>query len=138
MPRTKPTSRPASKRSRRKKEVAPVVGVVSLSLASGVAVAGTPGTVVDSTGPKIPWGPQLTLSEEEISDVSLGRFFVFDKENVGETRAGQQHARGCGCRGCGCRGCRSCRVHFRGCGGCGGCGCGGCGCCWTWGYCRIC
>jgi hypothetical protein len=61
------------------------------------------------------------LSEEEISDVSLGTFYVFDKENAG--KSGEQYAqRGCG----GCRGCRGCR------------GCGGCGCCISQGSCRIC
>ncbi len=75
-------------------------------------------------------GPGMTLNEEEISDVSLGTFYVFDKENAGAAR-GQFAQRGCG----GCRGCRGCR---RGCGG-GGCGgCGGCGCCLSWGSCRIC
>src|SRR6266446_4275315 len=84
--------------------------------------------------------PQITLSEEEIADVSLGTFYVFDKENAGTPRLGEKFARGCGrgCggRGCGCRGCgRGCRC---GGGGCGGCGCGGCGCCLSWGVCRIC
>src|ERR1700757_3058413 len=60
----------------------------------------------------------VTLGEEEIGDVSLATFHLFDKEHSGS--ALQQMAWGCrcgGCRGCGWRGCR--------CGGCGGCG----GCC---------
>ena len=82
-------------------------------------------------------GSGIALSEEEISDVSLGTFYVFDKENAGASKLGEQYARGC--RGCGgCRGCRGCRGCARGCGG-GGCGgCGGCGCCLSWGSCRIC
>jgi hypothetical protein len=83
----------------------------------------------------------FTLGEEEIADVSLATFHLFDKENLG---GGVQLARGCGCggcrgcgggRGCGGRGCRGCR----GCGGCGGgWGWGGCGgsCCISWGACR--
>jgi hypothetical protein len=75
----------------------------------------------------------FTLGEEEIADVSLATFHLFDKENVGSNV--QVAWRGCGgcrgCRGCGCRGCR-----------CGGCGCGGgCGfggCCLSWGACRLC
>ena len=63
----------------------------------------------------------ITLGEEEISDVNLGTFYVFDKENV-EFGAPVQLARR-GCRGC-ARACRGCAVR-RGCGGCGG---GGCGC----------
>src|SRR5262249_17673390 len=110
-----------------------VVGV-SLSLAGGASAAtAVPAAEVPSwdTSP-----PQITLSEEEIADVSLGTFYVFDKENAGTPRLGGRVARGCGpfggwrCgRGCGCR-CGGC--------GCGGCGCGGCGCCLSWGVCRIC
>jgi len=67
------------------------------------------------------------LNEEEMADVSLATFHLFDKEH-GNTAGFQQVAWvGCrGCRGCGWRGCR--------CGGCGGCG----GCCRNWGRCRWC
>jgi hypothetical protein len=129
----------ASKR-KHPKEAVPVLGVVgvSLSLAGGASAAtAVPAADIPSwdTSP-----PQITLSEEEIADVSLGTFYVFDKENAGTPRLGEKFARGCGrgCggRGCGCRGCgRGCRC---GGGGCGGCGCGGCGCCLSWGVCRIC
>jgi hypothetical protein len=103
---------------------------------------------------------RLTLAEEELSDVSLATFFVFDKENVLPPSA--QQARGCGrcaaggrvggCRmgmGGGCRcagvgvGCRcgvgGCRCGVGGCrcGGCGGCG-GGCEHCIGIGGIRIC
>ena len=44
---------------------------------------------------------QITLSEEEIADVSLGTFYVFDKEHAG-TPVGERFAQRCGgCRGCG-------------------------------------
>ena len=98
MPNTKSTS----KRKRRKEGV-PIVGVVgALSLAgsapalAAVATSDVPGR--DSAP------PQITLSEEEIADVSLGTFFVFDKERAGTPRYGPELARG-GCRGCG--GCRA-------------------------------
>ena len=123
---------PKKKRNRRK-EVMPTLGLVgvSLSLASGASAAGVVGPESDIPFKDTATGPGITLSEEEISDVSLGTFYVFDKENAGTARAGEQVARGCG----GCRGCRGCR----GCGrGCGGGGCGGCGCCLSWGSCRIC
>ena len=58
---------------------------------------------------------RFVLGEEEMADVSLATFHLFDKE--GGTAGLQQVAWGCrcgGCRGCGWRGCR--------CGGCGGCG----------------
>ena len=124
-------------KQKRRKEVVPALGVVgvSLSLASGASAA-TAGSVTDMPSKDTATGPGFALSEEEISDVSLGTFFVFDKENAGASRLGEQVARGC--RGCGgCRGCRGCRGCARGCGG--GCGgCGGCGCCLSWGSCRIC
>ena len=110
-------------------------GMPSASLASPPA-----GSVADilwqNTAPfQIPF-----LDEEEIADVSLATFYLFDKENTGSLRGMVQQARGCGGgRGCGGRGCGG-----RGCRGCGGrgCGCAGCagcaGCCISWGYCRIC
>jgi hypothetical protein len=49
---------------------------------------------------------QLTLHEEEVSDVSLATFHVFDKENVGTHRPGMRVA--FGCAGCGCAGCGGC------------------------------
>jgi hypothetical protein len=128
--------KPASKR--KIKEAVPVVGMVgvSLSLAGGASAAPA---VPAADSPS--WGqspPQITLSEEEVVDVSLGTFYVFDKEHAGTPRLGEKFARACGgCgRGCGgCRGCRGCAV--RGCGGCGCGGCGGCGCCISWGACRL-
>src|SRR6187200_3001947 len=73
-------------------------------------------------------GMMITLGEEEISDVSLATFQLFDDEE--NALSGVQLARGCGgCRGCGggcaARGCGG----FRGCGGCRGCaGCRACRC----------
>jgi hypothetical protein len=138
MPRTKQVSKRATR-----KEVVPVMGAVGVSLLAGSASAATAVPPTDT-----PWrdtaSPRITLGEEEIADVSLGTFYVFDKENAGTPRLGEQYARGCG--GCGCRGCGGCR-GCRGCGrGCGGCGCGGCGgcggcacgCCLSWGACRWC
>src|SRR5262245_39321876 len=128
----------ASKRKARK-EAVPVVGMVgvSLSLAGGASAApAVPAADMPS------WGqspPQITLSEEEVVDVSLGTFYVFEKEDAGTPRLGERVARACGgCgRGCGCGGCRGCRgCAVRGCGGCGCGGCGGGGCCISWGACR--
>jgi hypothetical protein len=46
-------------------------------------------------------GHEITLGEEEISDVSLATFYVFDKENPGTSRPDVQLARGGrgGCHG---------------------------------------
>jgi hypothetical protein len=142
-----------SKRKRRRIAL-PLLGAAGMSLAmtgGASAIAPTANVSSQDTGPR----PVITLGEEEISDVSLGTFYVFDKENEPELGQGLQLAArggcGCGCaargcggcaargcggcaaRGCAIRGCRGCAV-VRGCGGCGGCGCGGCGCGgWGWG-----
>ena len=111
-------SKQASKRKGRRKTL-PVFGAagVSLAFAGGAsATAPTEHTPPQDTAPR----PVITLGEEEISDVNLGTFYVFDKENVEFGERVQLARRGCG--GCGCRGCAA-----RGCRGCGGCGgCRGC------------
>ena len=137
----------ASKRMRRSTAL-PVLGAagLSLSLASGAsAVPGMPAAHMPT--PNTGDGNQVTLGEEEISDVSLATFYVFDKEDYGASGSSVQLVRhGCGgCHGCGghghgCgHGCGGCR---HGCGGCGhGCGhgCGGCGCfSFWWGGCGGC
>jgi hypothetical protein len=125
----------ASKRKSRACAV-PLLGAagLSLSLASGAPAA--------TVGPA---AHEITLGEEEISDVSLATFYIFDKENVGTSWPGIRLAKGCGgCGGCGHGG--GCGGHggFGGCaghgfGGCAGrgrgCGCGGfggCGGCGGW------
>src|SRR6478736_1317448 len=122
----------ASKRKSRACAV-PLLGAagLSLSLASGSAATEVPAT--DTPTQNTAASHEMTFGEEEIADVSLATFYVFDKENVGTSEPGVQLAYWRGCRGCH-RGCR--------CGGCGGCvtvwwgGCGGCGCggCWGWRY----
>jgi hypothetical protein len=122
----------ASKRNRRSKAV-PVLGAagLSLSLASG-ASASTGGMAADIPPQNLSPNHEIFLGEEEISDVSLSTFYVFDKENAAQPQLGQQVAWGCRCGGCRCGGCR---CGWRGCWGCGGCG-GGC--CASWGVCRWC
>jgi hypothetical protein len=125
----------ASKRKARK-EAVPVVGVVgvSLSLAGGASAATAVPAADTPSRDTVP--PQITLSEEEIADVSLGTFFVFDKESAGTPYIGEKVAQRCG--GCGgCRGCRGCARGCRACASCGGCGGCSCGCCISWGACRF-
>ena len=86
---------------------------LSLTLASG-ASATTEAPVKDVLAHNGGVSREITLSEEEISDVSLATFYVFDKENAGAFRPGVRLAMGAG----GCAGCA---------------GCGGCG-CWTGTY----
>ena len=126
-----------SKRKSLKKAV-PVAGLagLSLSLVGGATTAiGGPAAnmPMQATAPS----HEIILGEEEISDVSLATFYVFDKETAELARPELQLvAGGCGGHGgCGGRGGggRGCGLH--GCGCCGGCGCG---CCVSWGGCGPC
>jgi hypothetical protein len=152
-------------RGQRLKKTAPMVGLAGLSLVGGATTAiGGPAANMP-TQATVP-SHEITLGEEEISDVSLATFYVFDKEHATAQpdlllAAGGCGGRGCGGRGGGCGGrgggCggRACGVGgcgggCRGCGvgGCGGRGCGiggcgcwggcGCGCCLSWGGCGLC
>jgi len=165
----------ASKGKRPSKAVS-VLGIAGVSLAASTGgspadipsaslAAPTVGSVADILWQNRAPFQVATFDEEEISDVSLATFYLFDKQNLGNSWSGTQLAAfrsGCGCghgcggcggRGCGGRGCRGgfggcrggfggCRGGFGGCGGgwggCGGCGCGwggSGGCCWSWGGC---
>jgi hypothetical protein len=118
-----------SKRKRAKTSL-PVLGAAGVSLAvAGGASATAPiaNVPAQDTGSR----PVITLGEEEISDVNLATFYVFDKEDARISQAGVQTAQWA-CRGC--RGCRACR-GWRACRACGGCGCG---CCASRGACRWC
>jgi hypothetical protein len=142
----------ASKRKRRSKAV-PALGAAGLLSLAGGASAQTIGAAADIPTRHVEPSHELTLSEEEVSDVSLATFYVFDKENGALSSPGVQLVRG-GCGGCGGRGCGGCGGRgcggcggrgcgcVRGCGGCGGCGCAGWwwggGCCLSWGACRLC
>jgi hypothetical protein len=143
-----PGVKQASKRKRVTKAV-PALGAAGLtfSLVGGASAAVAPANNESQTTKYSP-NHQLTLGEEEMADVSLATFYVFDKEAAEAARNGVQLARGCGCGGHGCGGCRGCGGRGcggRGCGcGFGGCGCGGgffwggCSCCASWGACRWC
>ena len=114
----------------------PVLGAAGLLSLAGGASAATSGAQADLPMQKTAPNHEIILGEEELSDVSLSTFYVFDKETAKAQLGDKVAWRGCG--GCRCGGCRcgvGCRCGWRGCG---GCGCGGCGCCWQWGRCRIC
>jgi hypothetical protein len=129
MPRVKQ----AAKRARRT-NAATVTALGAAGLAVSLAGSASASTIPTADVPQsdnISPNQRFVLGEEEMADVSLATFHLFDKENAGSNvqLAVVVVRRGCG----GCRGCRGCRV-VRGCGGCGGCG----GCCARWGRCRIC
>jgi hypothetical protein len=138
----------------KRKRLTKAVGVPALGAAGlGLSLAGSASASALPTA-DVPQYPNATpnqrfvLGEEEMADVSLATFHLFDRENgtggftqVARGGCGGCHGcgggggcrgcgggRGCGCRGCGCGGC--------GCGGWGGCGFGGC--CLSWGVCRLC
>jgi len=143
----------ASKQKRTTKATAvTVLGATTglgFSLLGSASASTMPATdIAQSDNP--PPNQRFVLSEEEMADVSLATFHLFDKENFG---GGMQVAyRGCGGRGCAARGCRGCAA--RGCRGCAVRACRGCAvracavgcavgcasgsCCASWGYCRVC
>ncbi len=132
---------------RRRKTALPAIGIagLSLSLAGGASASTSPCPRICRR--KALRRLVILLGEEEISDVSLATFYVFDRESLVTSQFDMQlAARGCGgcrgCRGCGARLCgarlrRLCRTRLRrlrvrgcGCRGCRGCGCRGCGVGW--------
>ena len=110
-------SKQASKRKRVTKAAVPALGAAGLtfSLAGGASTSTMPSADAPQ---KLSFSPtqSVLLGEEEIADVSLATFYLFDKENTAQARGGVQLARGCGCGGCG--GCARC--------------------CASWGFCRLC
>ena len=132
----------AKSEKKRRGKIIPAVGVGLMTLTSTACAsmrAADANTEVRSTN--------ILMAEEEVSDVSLATFHVFDKEGPVRLAAGHGggggcahgggggcghgggcHAGGCGHGGCGHGGCRGCRCA-------GGCGCGGCGGCG--GYCLV-
>jgi hypothetical protein len=89
----------ASTKRKRSINAVPVLSAagLSLSLASGASAAiARPADVLT---PKTGMSHEITLCEEEISDVSLATFYIFDNERAGTSRRGLKLAQGCG--GCG-------------------------------------
>ena len=126
-----------SKRKRLTKTAGvPALGAAGLGLslmgsASALATADLPQSL--NTTPN----QRFVLDEEEMADVSLATFHVFDKENgTGGFTQVAMGGGGCGCgtgKGCGCRGFSE-SSEGSGSGG----RRGGGGCCASWGGCRYC
>ena len=94
---------------RRMRKAMPILGAaagLSLSLTSG-APAAIGGLAAAAPTQSVAASSEFTLVEEEISDISLATFRVFDKESGGMVRPHTRLAIACG-----------------GCGACGGCFCG--------------
>ena len=131
MPRVKQASKPKRTNKAAAVKVLGAAGVglslVGSASASTMPTAGIPQS--DNTSPN----QRFVLSEEEMTDVSLATFHLFDRENLGsgvQLAWGWGGCGGCrgwgGCGGGGFVGIRGCG-GFRGCRGVRGCGCGGCG-----------
>ena len=88
---------------------------LGLSLAGSVSAHTIPTAHIPHSDNISP-NQRFVLGEEEMADVSLATFYLFDKENAGSDVQ------------------LAAVVVRRGCGGCGGCG----GCCARWGRCRWC
>jgi hypothetical protein len=89
-----------SKRKRRRIGL-PALGAAGVSLVMvGGAAANAPTANVPSLQ-DTSLRPAITLDEEEIADVSLGTFYVFDKENDSQLGQGIRLAARGGCGGCG-------------------------------------
>ena len=94
-----------SRKTNRRSKALPALGFagVSLSMASGACAS----TSEASANTPPPSQNKIFLGEEEISDVSLATFYVFDKENAGPPPLSQKlrlaagGGAGCGC-GCAC------------------------------------
>jgi hypothetical protein len=87
----------ASKRKRRGKTI-PALGAagLSLTLASEASLAATV-PALDTMTRKAGMSHEIILREEEIFDVTLASFYVFDKERAGAFRAGAHLIRVSGC-----------------------------------------
>jgi hypothetical protein len=95
MSQTKETSQ----RKRRGKAL-PVLGAAGLSLSLATNASAAIGGMNPNTVSQ-----QVMLCEEEIADVSLATFHVFDKERASIHRPRARLAMGVGGCGCGCAGC---------------------------------
>ena len=87
----------ASKRKRRSKTI-PALGAagLSLTLANEASLAAT-APVLDAMTRKAGVSHEIILREEEIFDVTLASFYVFDKERAGAFRAGGRLIKVTGC-----------------------------------------
>src|SRR5215475_3239997 len=78
---------------RNSKQKSRTKAVTALGVAGALSLAGgASGAAVGPPGDTLTANTAVTLYEEEISDVSLSTFYVFDHENVGARRPGLQLA----------------------------------------------
>ena len=95
------TSMAKARRSpkRNVKTAALALGAAGVSFAmTGGASATAPANLASQDNAR-----RIFLGEEEIADISLATFHVFDRETESRLRQGIRVAAGCGGHGCGCR-----------------------------------
>jgi hypothetical protein len=144
---TMPGVKQASKlKSKTKVAAVTVLGAtgLSFSLLGSASSSSMPSADIPQSD-NTPPNQRFVLGEEEMADVSLATFHLFDKEKVGGgVQVAYRGCRGCaarGCRGCAVRSCRGCAVRACAVRACAvGCavGCAAGSCCASWGYCRVC
>jgi len=101
----------ASKQKRTTKAAVTMLGAAGLSLSlMGSASASTMPTAYIPQSDNSSPNHRIVLGEEEMADVSLATFQLFDRENVGSgVQLTYRGWRGCrGCRGCALRACAGC------------------------------
>jgi hypothetical protein len=86
----------ASKRKHRSRTMPALGAGLSLTLASEATLAAT-APALDAMTRKAGVNHEIILREEEICDVSLATFYVFDKEEAGAVRAGARLMKVTGC-----------------------------------------
>lgn len=108
----------ASSKRKRSINAVPVLSAagLSLTLASAASAAAIGGRTADMLTQDIGVTHEITLSDEEISDISLATFYVFDNEDTATARGGARLTMGGG--GCGIgmpggsdEGCGSCSTN---------------------------
>ena len=138
---------------KRKSQAVPVLSAAGLLALTGGATAQMIGHPIGLPTGGTDASHELTLSDEEVSDVSLATFYVFDKERAGPPAFTLARACGrcAGCARCAAARCAAARCAVARCAvgrcvvgrcvvgrcavGCAGCG-GGCGSyCWSMGGC---
>jgi hypothetical protein len=80
------------KQAGQRRKAIPILGAAGLSLTLTSGVSAAAGSTSDAPARNAAVSQEMTLGEEEISDVSLATFHVFDKEG----QAGKRFACGCG------------------------------------------
>ena len=80
------------KRASQRSKALPILGAAGLSMTLTTGVSIATGSTPDAPARSAAVSQEMTLGEEEISDVSLTTFHVFDKES----QAGNRLACGCG------------------------------------------